>query len=135
MITKSVSGSTLIVALGAVLRQLLILPLLVVISSWPVWGWVGEAKDPMKACLGNACVAGMSRDTMDKLACFQRMREAMKVANGYLVPPIDTGARLAIPGYCFELCQAERRVEVLKKKDAVLTQWNQVMTDCVEGGQ
>jgi len=42
MIPKQISGSTRIVALGVVLRQLLIPLLLVVIGSWPVWGWAGE---------------------------------------------------------------------------------------------
>lgn len=131
--------------------QLLITTILVVISSWPVWGWAGEdyatveqggqiwvigkwTSSEGEHCIEWTTLKGGIQKTCQP-TCEQRMREAMKAANPYLVPPGDSGIRLAIPDYCFELCQAERRVEEIKKKNAVMNQWGTTYKDCVEGGK
>ena len=126
MIHKSVSGTSLILALAAVL-------------TWPVWGWDGDwtvdkkfgyltkilvdadGNTVMLECKDGApCDWALSAKNL--FTCHQRMREAMKAVNPYIVD-IYKPFRL----------DHTKPDETLKDNQHALTQWNAVMKDCVEG--
>lgn len=120
MTPKSVSGTSLILALGAVL-------------AWPVLGWAEITMtwtkkhekdlthtiivtqghhDLYMACGGRICATGATQDEATAtMACYQRMREAMRSMEAFLRQQV--------------LIPAEDYARI---KD----QWNATVKDCVE---
>jgi|CXWL01.1.fsa_nt_gi hypothetical protein len=112
MIPKSVSGTSLILALAAVL-------------AWPVLGWAGE---PERIGNGLECmiwadektgvhIEGKECRNFTDLSCYQRMREAMKAMN-----EVKNHAKMDYYGIQLSLTHIW-----------LAEHWRPVMKDCVEG--
>ena len=138
------------------MRHILIHMILVVTSSWPVGGWEGQKEylvqqdDPIAHCMVyqdkdlGLMMEGPGCPKHQALACYQRMREVMLLAEQYnswslstFGPEYNTFAE-APDLRCDEVCRARKRLDkaVAKKQaqdDAVRSKakWNQVMEDCV----
>lgn len=134
MIPKSVSGSSLILALAAVL-------------TWPVWGWAEIATtwtkkhekdlthtivvtqgthDLYMACGGRICATGATQDEATAtMACYQRMREAMQ----WMAPFNRSYSENKQRDQKFDF---ERLYQGYPKK---AEEWDRTVKDCVEGGK
>ena len=113
MIPKSVSRSTRIVALAAVMLI-------------PAWGWAGEFEtqfmlqdsDGAELLTCDEHASHCSGPLVEQNACYQRMRAAMKGVDQQLEDP--PGVYYVCPRF-FWLAEAQ------------MPTWRQTMTDCVEG--
>lgn len=109
------------------MKHLLFPMILVVISSWPVWGWAEKpdftTKMP-KSWDGGTIVylpGTYDKDHPPQLApkdvqCLVRMREAMQMMDTHLMT-----------------AKAAQKAKTLPRKDVAV--WYQTMIDCVEGGK
>lgn len=113
MIPKSVSGSTRIVALTAILLI-------------PVWGLAGESPNCTSDNIG-ACRIPIDPDPMVcdedmncfRFSCAQRMREAMQTLNR--VEELTTESAALRTGLFVKMVKEDRK------------HWEETMKDCVEG--
>lgn len=123
MIPKSVSGSTRIIALGAVL-------------TWPVWGWAGDiGNSPLNrwALIGDdkgnvllQCDEHYKNCTgpvIEQSTCYQRMREAMRMIDKRF------NSRTPRPSHLSD----NELIEMLSTDE--VSKWQKTMKDCVEGSK
>lgn len=131
--------------------HLLMLTILVVISSWPVWGWAGEPDCDKGVCewvtTERLCVDTGDGKCTDwdeylkghvtrkhevvKVSCYERMREAMKAINPYLSKSDDTVSENAV--YYTPSTRLRQEAERMDLEDAAVAQFRKTMKDCVEG--